>query len=113
MKDLPPDPPVYVPSSERWFERHEHDPKDNPVTGRARTLSAMWLTLHDRMRLPLPKKSRQLGVVEIEMLKSYVERVGADMAMTLWRSACNHVKRDENPETAFMNLLKAKGVKDE
>lgn len=111
MKDLPPNPPVWKPPAERWFDRHECTGDSRVETGR--TLTAMWLTLHDRMRLPLPTKTRTFTAIELAMLSSLTKRLGADMVMTMWRSACNHVKRDEEPDKAFLNLLKARGIKDE
>lgn len=111
MKELPPDPPVYTPPAERWFERYE-------CTGTTRqemcqALSAMWLTLHDRMRLPLPVKPRLFTVVETAMAASLFTRKGPGAVMAAWRSACDRAPKDEKPETVFLNLLSMKGVKDE
>ena len=113
MKDLPPDPPIYTPPPERWFDRHEHKPGDTSRIALTTTLSAMWLTLHDRMRLPLPSNQRTFSVIDITMAESFIKRIGADMTMSMWRSACNYVDRQESPEIAFRNLLAAKGVNDE
>jgi len=112
MKDLPPDPPVWTPPPERWFDRHEHNPEDMTSASLARTLSAMWMTLHDRMRLPLPTKPRNFTTVENEMARKLIAKLGPSMMLT-WRMACNYANKDETPEEEFRNLLAAKGIHDE
>lgn len=110
MKPLPQDPPVYEPPPERWFDRHEHQGKEMSAT--TKTLSAMWLTLHDRMRLPLPTAPRKFSLVEHEQLAKLAEKFGPSV-MTAWRIGCNYIEKGEQPETAFKNLLAAKGLRDE
>lgn len=112
MKDLPPDPPVWTPPPERWFDRHEHNPADMTPAALTRTLSAMWMTLHDRMRIPLPTKARNFTVTDFEMLRKLISKLGTATMLT-WRMACNYAKKDETPEEAFRNLLAAKGLYDE
>lgn len=110
MKDLPEPPKPWTPKPEHWFYRHEHTGDSRPEI--CKTLSAMWLTLHDRMRLPLPTAPREFGIVELAMFARLHRHFG-EATMSVWRSACNHVKADENPEEAFKNLLAAKGLEDE
>lgn len=111
MKELPPPPPIWTPPPERWFDRHEH-----PLIARAsdnvKTLNAMRLILHDRMGLPAPNQCN-FTVVECEMLAKLAAKLGPAL-MSTWRMACVYgPKRGEDPETAFTNLLKAKGLEDE
>lgn len=109
MKDLPPDPPVYTPPPERWFDQHRHS--GDGIADKTKTLNAMWLTLHDRMCLPLPKKAKTFSPMEREGFDKLSKRLG-DSLMDVWRIACVYIK-DEEPEVAFKNLLAAKGLGDE
>lgn len=132
MKELPQPPPVYEPPPEMWFARHQHarisklvqDPEgsdddkgatevpDLSPAAIAKTLMAMWLTLHDRMRLPLPTAQRKFNVAEIEMFKKLEKKLGPTL-MDVWRTACVYVPKNELPEDAFKNLLAGKGLSDE
>ena len=132
MKELPQDPPVYTFPPELWFAKHQHarisklaqDPEgtagdesvieepDLSPAAIAKTMMAMWLTLHDRMRLPLPTAQRKFTVGEIEMFKKLEKKLGPTL-MDVWRTACIYVSKDELPEDAFKNLLAAKGLTNE
>ena len=111
MKPLPPDPPVYELPAARWFERHEHE--GSGIVSAVRTLTAMLLTLHDRMRLPAPAAERKFPLTEQEQLARLVDKFGRESVMTVWRDACGNIEKGETPEAAFKGLLAGKGLKDE
>lgn len=115
MKELPSDPPVYTPPPERWFDRHEHATlsgmPDMTPAALTNTLNAMWLTLHDRRREPVPA-SHKFGVAEREMLTKLIGKFG-DSLMSAWRTACNYTGDCEDTDKAFHNLLSAKGLDNE
>ena len=111
MKELPHAPAPWTPPPERWYDQHEH-PLIARASDNAKTLNAMRLILHDRMGLPTPKQ-RNFTAVEGEMLAKLAAKLGPAL-MSTWRMACIYgPKRGEDPEAAFTNLLKAKGLHDE
>lgn len=58
MKELPPDPPVYSPPPQRWFERYEHPEGEEPSPlNMSKDMAAMWLIFLDCCGLPLPEKA--------------------------------------------------------
>lgn len=110
MKELPQDPPVWTPPPERWFDRYHHEAGGNfGLT--ARTLSAMWLTVHDRKGMPLPTKPKTFGPTEQEMLAKLTSLYGA-RTMDVFRAACNRIEKRESMEDAFRRLLSGKGLEE-
>lgn len=112
MKDLPEDPPVWTPPPERWFDRHEACAADAPLLELTKTLSAMWLTLHDRMRLPLPTAAHKFTMPDQEMLRKLIAKHGP-ATMLIWRAACDRVPTEVAPEKLFRDILAVKGLYDE
>lgn len=116
MKDLPEDPPIYTSPPERWFDRHRPATSadgrpDLTNVALTKTLNAMWLILHDSVRLPLPTAERKFSAVEQEMLRKLLVKMGVEV-IDIWRAACIYC-RGEEPEVAFKNLLAAKGLYDQ
>jgi len=103
MKPLPPDPPIYVPPPERWFDQHRHSGDSLPAV--TKTLMAMWLMVHDRLGLPLPTKNKSFGAADREGLDRAIKTFGDDL-MFEFSNRCNRIERDGiDAETAFRKIM--------
>ena len=101
MMELPPLPPVYIPSPEQWYQRYRIVPGEHRAID---TINAMWLTLLDRMgHEPRPRK---FTMPELKMIERLCEKHGAD-TMDTWREMCDRVTGE--PEQAFLRLLSGRG----
>lgn len=107
MKDLPPDPPVYTPPKEQWFQRHEHA-VDGTMAAAATTLSAMRLLVYDRMKLQVPEKQPVFSALERSQLDGLVRMLGPHL-MSVWRASCDNISREESDPVKVFNRMLNKG----
>ena len=104
MKDLPPDPPVWTPPAERWFDRYT-PPAEDTAAITVKTLCAMWLMLLDRLGEPLPEKPKMFVPNERYMFAAHLKRIGSDAIMPAWRAECGRLATGTEPKKAFLTLL--------
>ena len=107
MKPLPQNPEPYLRPKERWFENYTHPTDDDgkPVISTmvmSKTLTAMWLMLHDRTRKPLPKKTLVVNISDREWLMEMLNKE-SDI-MEYWGEQCNNVN-DKMPVTRAWAML--------
>ena len=112
MKELPPDPPVWNPPPERWFDQHEHDPKDTSNVALGKTLAAMWLTLLDRQRIPAPATMPKWTTADFEMVRGLIAKHGTFL-MQGYREACDRAAKDTNLTGLLRDMVSTKGFRHE
>ena len=108
MKPLPKNPEPYLRPKERWFENYTHplDDDGKPIISTivlSRTLTAMWLMLHDRTRNPLPTKAIIVNISDRENLIKMLKRE-SDF-MQYWGDKCNNVFRTNDLDLTWARLL--------
>ena len=111
MKTLPPNPEPYKRPKERWFEIHKHPMNENGkcdlgLSALTRTLTAMWLMLHDRTFRELPKKAKIQSASEKDSLCAMLKHEGD--VMLYWGNLCNKVDPDEPIEKSWQKLHNVK-----
>ena len=109
VKPLPPNPPVYAPPPSQWYMYHEH--RGGGPADVFQTLTAMAHFVYDCTGVEYPTTSRKWGPLYMQLFNAFRESTGDESLMYVWRVGCSELRRGDDPENAFLELLKRKGAK--